>query len=932
VEKAVKCPKCQTNNPSDSKYCKECATPLPTSGDIDFSHTKTLETARDELSRGTTFAGRYEIIEELGHGGMGKVYKVFDKEIKAKVALKLIKPEVAADKNTIERFRNELRIARDISHKNVCRMYDLGRAAENYFITMEYVPGEDLNSFIRRARRLDVGTAISIAKQVCEGLAEAHRLGVVHRDLKPGNIMIDKDGNAKVMDFGIARTLKAKGITGTGVMIGTPEYMSPEQVEGKEADQRADIYSLGIILYEMVTGRVPFEGDTAFAIALKHKSEEPENPKNLNPQIPDDLSRIILNCLKKDREKRNQNIEELIVELTEIEKQVRTTQRVVPKRKPVTSKEITVTLSLKRHYVPVLILIALAVLISVSFFLIKRHPPAKPLLPKHKQLTFTGNAFRSAISPDGKSIAYETVQEGRNDKLFVQDIATGRSIEVFDAEGTFNFLWTPDGSEIAVNAIKDSISGAYLVSRLGGKPHRISDHYIYAWSPDGSQFASVKNNGLEKCEIIIVNRSTGDSTSLNLGEPIWICNEIDWSPSGDRLLLEMRNKENIQAVWTVWTIKLDGTQKNKIVEGGRKFFPRWSSKGSAIFYYARAKGEDQSGIWKIPISPKTGKGTKSPSLVLPNYGGAHISLTDDGKYLLYTRETSSSNLWLAKIEGSKNSRTVTTQQLTSGTFLHSIPNISPDGRLIAFSRGNSGGSVYNIYLMPIEGGDPTQVTFLNSFNSNPVWSPDGEEIAFGSEERVWKVSAKGGNPYRFNKTYSPRECEIVWAPNPNIIYKKAGYQNYYILNPKTEEETPLFKDEKPDFCIGAYLSPDGKRIAVQAIRVTSDTKELFDIWMISLVDSTQKLIFESKYQVNPIGWSRDGNWLYAYEENLAKENHSNYFKIEVKSGNTQILPTLPFTIEGKTRYKVVNFGPEIINIVQSQSDVWIVENFDPEIK
>jgi len=299
-----RCPKCQFDNPPDTLYCGKCATPLPSPEEISVSHTKTLETPVEELTRGTTFAGRYEIIEELGKGGMGKVYRSYDKQLKEEVALKLIKPEIASDKKTLDRFSNELKIARKIVHKNVGRMYELMENKGVFFITMEYVQGQDLKGLIRQSGQLAVGTTISIAKQVCEGLAEAHRLGVVHRDLKPSNIMIDKEGNARIMDFGIARSLEAKGITGAGVMIGTPEYMSPEQVEGKEVDQRSDIYSLGVILYEMVTGRVPFEGDTPFTIGVKHKSETPKDPKELNPQIPEDFSQVILRCLEKDKENR----------------------------------------------------------------------------------------------------------------------------------------------------------------------------------------------------------------------------------------------------------------------------------------------------------------------------------------------------------------------------------------------------------------------------------------------------------------------------------------------------------------------------------------------------------------------------------------------------------------------------------------------------
>jgi serine/threonine protein kinase/tetratricopeptide (TPR) repeat protein len=357
----VECPKCKTENPADSKFCKECATPLSSDPEIFVSQTKTLVAVKEELTTGSIFAGRYQIIEELGKGGMGRVYKALDTKIDEKIALKLIKPEIATDKKTIERFGNELKYARKIRHKNVCHMYDLGEEKGNHFITMEFVEGEDLKSMIRMSGQLSTGMTIKVAKQICDGLSEAHKLGMIHRDLKPGNVMIDKNGNARIMDFGLVRSLKAKSITGAGVMIGTPEYMSPEQVEGKEIDKRSDLYSLGVALYEMVTGQVPFEGDTPFTIGVKHKSEIPQEPKKINDQIPDDLNLLIMKCLEKDKDRRYQSADEIRSDLENIEKGLPTAVGEIPKKRPLTSREITVTLGMKKLLVPVAILLGIFV-------------------------------------------------------------------------------------------------------------------------------------------------------------------------------------------------------------------------------------------------------------------------------------------------------------------------------------------------------------------------------------------------------------------------------------------------------------------------------------------------------------------------------------------------------------------------------------------
>lgn len=320
-----------------------------------------------ELETGSTFAGRYQVIEELGKGGMGSIYKVFDKKINEKIALKLINMETPSDEKSIERFSNELKLARKVSHRNICRMYDLGEAQGTHYLTMEFVPGEDLKNSIARMGPLTPARAISIAKQLCKGLAEAHKTGVIHRDLKPQNIMIDSQGNARIMDFGIARTMKGEGLTADGMIIGTPEYMSPEQVEGKEVDPRTDIYSLGAILFEMLTGRVPFTGKSPISIAFKHKTEKPKDPRMYNDQIPVELSRLVLKCMEKDKAKRYQNIGELLAALESIEEDLPTTEQILPKKKPTTTKQITLTFTWWRFLIPVFLLMAVLAILFVPF-------------------------------------------------------------------------------------------------------------------------------------------------------------------------------------------------------------------------------------------------------------------------------------------------------------------------------------------------------------------------------------------------------------------------------------------------------------------------------------------------------------------------------------------------------------------------------------
>ena len=428
----MKCPTCRIDNPPNTGFCGQCGAPLPPGRDKGRG-TETFQSAvLKELATGSTFAGRYQVIEELGKGGMGRVYKVFDEKIKEKIALKLLKPEISRDEQAIQRFSNELRFSRKISHRYVCRMFDLGEADGAHYITMEYVSGEDLKSILRMMGPMSAGKVVLIARQVGEGLAEAHRLGVIHRDLKPQNIMIDREGNVRIMDFGIARSLKVKGLTGAGAVIGTPEYMSPEQIEGQEVDNRSDIYSLGIILYEMATGRLPFEGDTFLSVALKQKTEQPRNPSELNIQLPEDLNRLILRCLEKSAEKRYQKVEDLLAELGKIERGIPTTEKVLPSLKPSTSREITVKFRPKNLVLPaaLVLILAAAAVIGLRLLSHKKTVAAATGKPSLAIMYFENNTGDPGLDHWRKALP----------ELLVTDLSQSKYVKVLSGDQMYDIL------------------------------------------------------------------------------------------------------------------------------------------------------------------------------------------------------------------------------------------------------------------------------------------------------------------------------------------------------------------------------------------------------------------------------------------------------------------------------------------------------------
>lgn len=285
------------------------------SGSVSPAPLRTAEGLRPPPQAGSVLGGRYEILQLLGQGGMGAVYKARDRELDRPVALKVIRPEFAGDPEILTRFKQELILARQVTHKNVVRIFDLGEAEGFKFITMEFVEGRDLKSILAERAKLAPEEAVAIVEQVCRALDAAHAEGVVHRDLKPQNIMLDNEKKVLVMDFGIARSMETPGLTQTGALVGTPEYMSPEQAKGEDVDARSDLFTLGIIFYQLLTGKVPFRANTTVATLLKRTQERAVPPVKEDPSVPRLLSDVVVKCLETDPQRRYQSAHAILHDL-----------------------------------------------------------------------------------------------------------------------------------------------------------------------------------------------------------------------------------------------------------------------------------------------------------------------------------------------------------------------------------------------------------------------------------------------------------------------------------------------------------------------------------------------------------------------------------------------------------------------------------------
>jgi Tol biopolymer transport system component/predicted Ser/Thr protein kinase len=872
----------------------------------------------------------YRIIEKLGQGGMGEVYLAEDTRLRRKISLKFLPRHLTTDNEARERFEREARAAAALNHPNIITIHEINEHDGQVYIAMEYVAGETLREKMNRESPLTPETAVDIVRQVCNGLDKAHRAGIVHRDLKPENIMLDADGRVKILDFGLAKLKGVTRLTRESLTPGTIYYMSPEQARGDDVDAGTDIWSLGVMLYEMLAGCPPFRGEFDQAVVYSIMNEDPAPVGDLSSDIPASLEFAVNRALKKNRNERFPDVSAL---RDVIDSQSHTDGPASRRTRPGLTNKV---------FASIATLIGLGVIFLAISYFFKQHKTPQYVPPEYQQVTFTGDCGVAALSLDGNYIAYSSKQ-GDTRGIFMKDLRSGSAVCVYTAPRCWVFDWAPDGSRLLFSSFtNDSTTGTFIVPRLGGGIRRIHERPwpYFAWSPDGRRIAHV---GVGDGTVDVIDLDNNDTRSFELGPDVGEVVSLDWSAARDELLIQADDTES----HVFWAVRPDASQKRVVWQigyntGAPVGHPWWSPDGNTIYFFSFGlRGQALWDLKKLPVDEKTGTAAGEPVVVLNSLQlfSLDASVTHDGKHLLYTRATEHSNLWLVRINGEKTHRTTNKTQLTRTTSWKSRAQISPDGKKIVFAM--SEGDASNIYTLslPQDPGttpptSPKQLTFFSSLNDLPVWSPDGKEIVFlssqGGAPAIWRMGANGESPRQFDNTsvnYQDGDY-ITWAPGPEIIYRSKGVRNFLVLNPRSGEEHPLVEDELAGYIFGPCWSPDGGQIVMFWNR-DNQVQPSMDLWVLSPADNTRRVIADGIY--NPVAWSSDGKWIYAVDYGVKESNA--LYRIPVSGGEPELYVNLPFDDVRSDRFSITPDGRKVVYAeVITSSDAWIIDNFDPEIE
>lgn len=759
-----------------------------------------LADEQPRLASGQTL-GHYVIDSLIGKGGMGEVYLAKDKKLNRQVALKLLPIEYTRNSDRLRRFQQEAQAASALNHPNILTIYQLGEVDDQQFIATEFVEGETLRERIKRGP-LNLNEALDIAIQVTSALAAAHNAGIVHRDIKPENIMVRPDGYVKVLDFGLAKlteqqepailTDAADNVNASsGLLMGTVKYMSPEQAQGCPVDPRSDIFSFGVLLYEMVAGRAPFEGKTASELITEILREDPPTITRYSPNAPDELQRVISKALRKTKEARYQTVDELLIDLKNLKE-----------RSGALSIASMISEIAGNRVMANLILAVLVLAVGGISFGLYKHVRKGTSLPfqnmKMTRLTAIGRVSRAAISPDGHYVAYWRDDAQKSSLWLRQEGTISEKQIVPPADGRFyQPTFSPDGKDIYYSMVSPGTRLAVLfkLTLNGSNPTRLPQEHAFTinFSPDGKRFA-YWNNVLSRGEssVVIANADgTEERSVITRKAPETFEGVGSWSPDGrliacigrsaaegyarlmavdveagtekpitsqkwnnleeplwlpDMSGLVVSGVEETSTNSQIWFVSYPGGQARRITNDVNDYGGVSLTRDASAL--VATKDEEPSQIWAVPVHGKSSSNDNSnvvtdPTLarnlsVNKDEGLNGVSVTGDGRIVYTSQKTGNNDIWIMDADGRNQ------KQLTTDPHDDRYPSVSTDARYIVFISNRTGAE--HVWRMDIDGGNQRQLT-NGTVERVPAISPDGRWVVYdawvSNKATIWKMTIDG---------------------------------------------------------------------------------------------------------------------------------------------------------------------------------------------
>jgi eukaryotic-like serine/threonine-protein kinase len=744
--------------------------------------------------------GSYEILSLIGSGGMGEVYLAHDVRLDRRIALKFLPEQFTSDPAQVRRFEREARAASALNHPNIITIYEVGQEGNAHFIATEFIEGRTLREVMAKAR-MEFGEALSVAVQIASALAAAHAAGIVHRDIKPENVMVRDDGLVKLLDFGLAKPFKSEMTSGNlqkpeavslqtdpRMLMGTLAYLSPEQARGEQIDQRTDIFSLGVTLYEMIAGTRPFKGGSSGAILEAILNREPEPVMVERKKSSAELNRIMSRALEKDRQERYQTAGEFRDDLQRLARRIETAKEIgdgrgsQPGRSP---GALTKAAAL-----------AAGIAVATSAWLVWRAGASKPRdvsspwidAVSIKLTGRSGHEIFPSLAPDGQSFVYSHHHDLQYD-IFLQRVGEtqARNLTADSDEDDWMAAFAPDGARIAFRSERDG-GGIFVMGADGGNLRRLTQGgFNPAWSPDGREIVyatspanSPHSRSKANSQLRVVNVETGEHRPFDIGSGKDAV-QPSWSPNGARIAYwGLRGTDR-----DIWTVSARGGEPLPVTsDDATDWNPVWSPDGKYLYFASDSHGVMR--FWRVQIDQMTGRVIGEREAVTGSGAESwHPSFSRDGKRMAYVNYMVKENFQLVGFDPQKEIIVGPQTLITSGERRVTAPELSPDGQWLAYYT--FGSPQEDLFIARQDGSEPRQLTNDRRRDRVPRWSPDGKRIAFYSDRsggyEIWTINFDGGGMRRLTEC-APEHCYYpTWSPDgTQLAFYKSGV-NTFIIEP-----------------------------------------------------------------------------------------------------------------------------------------------------